>query len=170
MKLVNNLDDETVEKIKNIVGNMGKINDRRDASTYGTYLAFMMFIYGFLIIVSSVTLLNIINIISLSVLAKIRQYTIMRAVGMSFKQLIRMIMAEALTYAILGSFIGIVIGIAANRILWARLIGSHYNYAIWSFPILQVVTVTCLVIGAAILATIISSKMIKKYNVYKNYK
>lgn len=48
-----------------------------------------------------ITLFNIINSISISVTARIRQYGAMRAVGMGGGQLVRMIRAESLTYAIL---------------------------------------------------------------------
>lgn len=46
-----------------------------------------VFVYGFLIIIAFVALINIINTVNASVSSKMNHYGVMRAVGMSGKQL-----------------------------------------------------------------------------------
>ena len=117
--------DSDVEAIYHKVGNLGVITDNHEYSTKGTYFAFMFFVYGFLAIIALVALLNIINSISMSVSARIKQYGAMRAVGMSVKQVTKMITAEALTYAISGCIWGCAIGLIINRVMYRLLIENH---------------------------------------------
>ena len=73
--------------------------------------------------------------ISVSVSARIKQYGAMRAVGMSEKQLEKMIVSEALTYAASGCAVGIIVGLLISRWLYGFLISSHFGYATWHLPI-----------------------------------
>ena len=63
-------------------------------------------------------ILNIINSISMSVSARMKQYGILRAIGMDDAQLKRMISAEAGTYAVSGLVVGIALGLVLNRKLY----------------------------------------------------
>ncbi len=54
-------------------------------------------------IIILVTVLNIVNSISMSVAAKIKQYGVMRAVGINKQQLTKMIVTETCTYAATGT-------------------------------------------------------------------
>ena len=97
--------DEDVAAIRQIVEESGyTMNDKRDERTSGTYFAFVACVYAFLGIITLVTVLNIVNSISMSVSARIRQYGSMRAVGMDGRQLSKMILAEAFTYAFWGCY------------------------------------------------------------------
>ena len=60
-----------------------------------TYWAFHLVVYAFLIVIAGITILNIVNSISMSVSARMKQYGILRAIGMDDAQLKRMISAEA---------------------------------------------------------------------------
>jgi len=144
--------DEQVESIRRLVGENGEVEDRREMSTFGTYMAFMIFVYGFLAIIALVALLNIINSISMSVSARIKQYGAMRAVGMSVKQVSKMIVAEASTYAITGSVIGCVIGMIINRLLYRYLIENHFAYAIWIVPVIPLAIIMAFITCSVILA------------------
>ena len=59
--------------------------------------------YGFLAIIGMITLFYTMNSISISTVSRAKQYGAMRAVGISNRQLSRMISAEALTYAVSGA-------------------------------------------------------------------
>lgn len=91
--------DKNVNAIKNAVGERYDFRDRRSESTAGTYTAFVFCVYAFLMIIALVALLNIVNSISMSVSARMKQYGVMRAVGMDGRQITKMIAAEAFTYA-----------------------------------------------------------------------
>ena len=52
-----------------------------------TYWAFHLVVYAFLIVIAGITILNIVNSISMSVSARMKQYGILRAIGMDDAQL-----------------------------------------------------------------------------------
>ena len=83
--------------------------NRYDSARYKTCLLYTS--YAFLIVIAGITILNIINSISMSVSARMKQYGILRAIGMDDAQLKRMISAEAGTYAVSGLVVGIALGL-----------------------------------------------------------
>ncbi len=152
--------DEDVDAIKALVGENGNVADCRDMSTFGTYMAFMMFVYGFLAIIALVALLNIINSISMSVSTRTKQYGVMRAIGMSTRQVTKMITAEAMTYAMTGCISGCVIGLVINRAMYRFLIENHFAYAMWSIPVIPLVVILLFVFGSVVLAVLSPTRRI----------
>ena len=118
-----------------------QFSDRRQSNQMvnSTYWAFTLFVYAFLAVIALITILNIVNSISLSVSARIKQYGIMRAVGMDGTQILRMIAAEAATYGVIGLVVGCLAGLPLYRYLYALLI-THY------FGIVSTVPWTCLMV------------------------
>lgn len=125
---------EDVSAIRSVAGDPYLFRDRRDQSTKGTYLAFVCCVYGFLFIIACVTVLNIINSISMNISARLKQYGMMRAVGMSHRQILKMTAAEAFTYAILGCAAGCILGLVLHRLLYGVLIAGHFAYASYCLP------------------------------------
>lgn len=160
-----NFGKNKIERINNLVGDKGIIKDRRDQKTAGTYMAFMFFVYGFLIIIAIVTLLNIVNSISISVSARIKQYGMMRAIGMSKKQITKMIIIEAITYALSGCIIGCCIGIGINKLLFNKLISSHFTYAVWQFPAMPIIIIIVFIIVSVLAAIYSPSKRISNMEI-----
>lgn len=127
--------DEDVQAIQKAAGKMYLFQDKRDQRTTGTYRAFVFCAYSFLSIIALVAVLNIVNSISMSVSARMRQYGVMRAVGMNERQVVRMVAFEALTYVFLGCVVGCTIGVLISRGLYHFLITEHFSYAVWHLPI-----------------------------------
>lgn len=96
-------------------------------------------------------ILNIINSISMSVSARMKQYGILRAIGMDDAQLKRMISAEAGTYAVSGLVVGIALGLVLNRKLYILLI-THYFGAAWQVPWGCLAVIVVVVLAAVVLA------------------
>lgn len=140
---------KSVEAIRNTAGGSYVFRDKRDQSTAGTYMAFVFCIYGFLTMITFVTVLNMINRISMSVSARIKQYGIMRAAGMDEHQLLKMIAAEAFTYAFPGCAAGCAAGLPLNRLLYQLLIADHFKYAVWSLPAGALLIILLFVLFAA---------------------
>ncbi|WP_414151685.1 ABC transporter permease [Acetobacterium carbinolicum] len=126
-----------------------KVQSNRDIRM--AYNSMSVFIYGFLIVIALVALINIVNTISASVSGRMNHYGVMRAVGMSVKQLKRMITVEAATYAVTGSVVGSVLGLFLHRLLFDLIIGSIWGET-WQAPVIVLVVT----IGAALLTTIIA--------------
>ena len=157
--------DEEIEAIRKVAGDAYIFSDKRDQSTAGTYTAFVLFIYGFLLIITLVTLLSIMNSISMSVTARIRQYGAMRAAGMSGRQLVRMISAEAFTYAAAGCVTGCILGLLISKGLYDFLITAHFRYAVWSLPVLPLVIILLCVLAAAAAAVYGPARKLKRMSV-----
>lgn len=116
------------------------------------------------IIVALITLFNIINSIAMSVVAKMKQYGVFRAIGLSNRQLAKMIIAEASTYAITGTICGSVLGIVCNKILFSKLITYKWGDA-WSVPLVQLGIIIVVVAIAVILAVRNPIKKLEKTSI-----
>ena len=143
----------------------GRFQDERDQRTSGTYFAFTACCYAFLGIIALVSVLNIVNSIAMSVSARIRQYGAMRAVGMDGRQITKMILAEAITYAFWGCVTGCVIGLLFSRSLYGFLITSHFPYAVWSPPVGSLTLMILFVLGAAFIAAAAPAKRIRNLSI-----
>ena len=86
----------------------------------GTILGIYTVGIWFLAIIAMITVFNIMNSISMSVSARIKQYGTMRAIGMSISQVTKMITAEAVTYAAIGSLIGCILGLPIHKFLFKK--------------------------------------------------
>lgn len=140
-------------------------HDKREQRTTNTYRAFQIFIYGFLTVIALVTVLNIMNSISMSVSAKIRQYGFMCAVGMDKRQIIKMIVVEAVTYALIGCIAGCVIGLLLSKILYQILISTHFSYAIWKIPLMPLVIILLIVFISIVVAVYAPAQRIHNLSV-----
>lgn len=159
------ISEEEVTAIKNSLDDKYVFKDERDQSTAGTYMAFIFCVYAFLVIITLVTVLNIVNSISMSVSARIKQYGAMRAVGMDGRQITKMIAAEAFTYAFSGCVVGCVIGLLISKGLYSTIITSHFNYAVWSMPVVPLLIIVILVLLAAIAAVRAPAKRMRSISV-----
>ncbi|MCI7261912.1 MAG: ABC transporter permease [Clostridiaceae bacterium] len=130
IQLVEKASDSDVAGLRSLVNAQGVdilFSDRREGNQLvnSTYWAFTLFGYAFLAVIALITILNIVNSISLSVSARIRQYGIMRAVGMDEGQIMRMITSEAAAYGVIGLIVGCAAGLPLYRYLY-RLMITHY--------------------------------------------
>lgn len=153
IQLSKNATESDVNDIHNLVGSQYIFSDERldNSNTRGAYYCFGLFIYGFLVLIALITLFNIINSIAMSVAAKMKQYGAFRAIGLSNRQLAKMIVAEASTYAITGTICGSVLGIVCNKILFGKLIAYRWGDA-WSVPWVELGIIIVVVVIAVILA------------------
>ena len=145
--------ENDVRDIHSLVGSQYTLSDERmgNSNTRGAYYCFGLFIYGFLVLIALITLCNIINSIAMSVAAKMKQYGAFRAIGLSNRQLAKMIVAEASTYAITGIICGSILGITCNKVLFGKLITHHWGDA-WSVPLVELGIIIVVVAIAVILA------------------
>lgn len=152
IKTSKDFSDKDVQSIENLLNNRYVFNDMRDKDTSATYFAFKLFIYGFLTVIAIVSVLNIMNSISMSVSSRMKQYGSMRAIGVSDKQILRMISSEAFTYSLCGCVLGCAIGLPISKFIYDFLISSHFAYAKWTLPVTSLMVIFLFVIGASVLA------------------
>lgn len=80
-----------------------------------------------------------------------KQYGGMRAIGLSDRQLAKMITAETLTYAVTGSVSGILSGLFLHRKLFEFLVTYRWEEP-WSLPVFELCIVFAVIALSVILA------------------
>lgn len=166
IQLEKNATDVTVNEIRSMAGNEHTFSDRRESNKEitATYLAFSLLVYGFLGIIAIIALFNIMNSISMSVSARIKQYGAMLAVGMSRKQVTKMITAEALTYAFCGCLVGCFVGIPLNKLVFEAFITEYFGDP-WIVPFVPVVIIILFIVTASAIAVYAPSKRIRNMSI-----
>ncbi|GAA1955663.1 ABC transporter permease [Kitasatospora viridis] len=102
-------------------------------------------IYGLLGLAIVVAVLGVVNTLALSVVERTREIGLLRAVGMSRRQLRRMIRLESVVIALFGAVLGIGLGLAWGITAQRVLKGS--GLSVLSVPVSTIVTV---LIGSAV--------------------
>lgn len=96
-------------------------------------MQFAIFFFSLIAVIVLISILSIINTISTNLLLRTREFGIYRAVGLSEKQLKKMIRVEGLCYGVVSAFWGTLVG----NILGATLFylgKQQLTYLKWSFP------------------------------------
>lgn len=160
-------DGEDIENIftsDNVIftNNLAQVQQQRNM-----YRAFSVLVYGFLTIIVAITIFHIMNTISMGVAAKMQEYGAMRAIGMSDRQLRKMIFAEAGTYAISGVILGCVIGIPMNWVVFVSLITNIWETA-WSFPFIPIGLIIAIVLLTSFLAVQCPAKRLHEMSIVEN--
>lgn len=162
IQLAKGANDDTFSKIRSFTTSQMTLSDRRQSNdeARGAYYSFAIFVYGFLVIIASITVLNIISSMNTSVSTRMNQYGMMRAVGMTGRQLKTVVSAEAGTYTLCGCVTGCILGLLMNKILFKLMVTSHWGLA-WKVPFAAL----AVIIGIAVLSAFLSIlKPVKKIN------
>lgn len=166
LQLSNNATEADVDQIHQLAGSDNTFSDRRlsNRGVWGSYYSFGLFIYGFLTLIALITIFNIVNSIAMSVSARMKQYGAFRAIGLSNRQLIKMVIAEALTYAISGIAFGCIVGLMLNKFLYEKMITFYWGEH-WSIPFAELGIIIAIVILSVILAVQGPAKRIRNMSI-----
>ena len=147
------LTQNDVDAIRALAGTAYTFSDLRtnNQSTLGANYSFKLFLYGFLFLIAMVTVCNIINCVAMSVEARMKQYGGLRAIGLSDRQLQKMIVAETLTYAVTGGTCGVILGLLLNKKLFEFLVTYRWGEP-WSLPFSELGIILGIVVLAVLLA------------------
>ena len=120
--------------------------------------------YGLVIALALPSLLALINTLAISVLARTREIGMLRAVGSTQKQIRRMVMAESLILALIGTIFGVVAGIWLGYGL--TTVTSTFAYPMaYAFPTASIVLVAITGMLFGVLAAVIPSRQATKMEV-----
>lgn len=163
VQLTNAEDDDTVSAIRGLIPADSNVSDKRltNSEAQISYYTGAVFIYGFLIIIALITVFNIFNSMNASVASRMKQYGIMRSLGMGANQLYKMIAAESFTYAILGCAAGCASGLPLNRAMFQFLIADKWGTG-WTIPITSLLLIVLLCLISAAIAIRRPIKQISK--------
>lgn len=153
IQIEKNAPSNLYQQIRKIVGKDVTLSDMREGnqSAKAAYYSFAIFIYGFLGIIALITIFNIVNSMNMSILSRGKQYGIMRAVGMSAKQVRKMVYIEAITYGICGCIVGCILGLPLNRAVFLSSISYHWGTE-WTVPIGPLAVIILIVLGSVVLS------------------
>lgn len=158
--------DAAVAEIRALAGEGYRFSDRRlsNREGRGAYYSVVLFVYGFLAVIALIAVFHIVNSIALSVSARMRQYGAMRAIGMSGKQLTRMVLAEALTYACGGFTLGIVLGVPLHWLIFSKVVTFQWGDP-WMLPWQPLLVIVLVMLGAVLLAAAAPARRIRSLSI-----
>jgi len=153
--------EQTVAAIKGITDSSINFLDSRqkNAEIDQTFLTMAIFIYGFVAVIALISILNIISTMNTSVASKTKYLGVMQAVGMSRRQLNKMVLVEAITYGLTGCLAGCILGVILQKELIENLLTSFH--IIWKLPVVQIVMILIFTIFITALSVISPLKRIK---------
>ena len=122
--------------------------------------AILNVLYVLLALSVVVSLFGIVNTLVLTVFERTRELGMLRAVGMTRRQVRRMIRAESVITALMGGVIGIVLGLVLGGLLAARV-----DFIVFALPWGQVIVFAVAAIVVGLLAAIFPARRAGKLNV-----
>lgn len=159
--LEKDVSEMAVNKIYDLAeGNIVADSREKNSEVSGSYWVFRIAAYSFLAIISLITILNIMNSVSMGVSARIKQYGVMRAVGMGSRQVTKMIAAEAATYSICGTVAGVVLGLLLHHLIYVKVVITHFG-GIWKIPFTSIAIILLLVIFSCVISVYAPAKRIR---------
>lgn len=126
---------------------------------------FVAVVYGLLALAVIIALIGIANTLSLSVLERTREFGLLRAVGMSKRQLRWAVRGEAAIVAVFGALLGMVVGIMFAIALATALTADDPGLLTLKLPITQLVVITVLAALAGIVAAILPARRAARLDV-----
>ncbi len=133
------------------VQNVGEYVEAQTAP-FDTFLAV---VYGLLFLAVIIALIGIANTLSLSVLERTRELGLLRAVGMSRRQLQASIVGESLIIAIFGTAMGLLLGIVFSASLSTVIAAENPQVFSYTLPVLSLVAITVVAMVSGVLAALL---------------
>ncbi|KUF34779.1 FtsX-like permease family protein [Bacillus cereus] len=126
----------TVKEIENTIGKRYSItivnNYQENKTKKEEKLTLQVLAYGFITVISLISSVNILNTITISIMTRRKELAALKSIGMSQKDLKKMITYEALIYGFSGSLQGIFFGCILSYIIYLAI--SDMLKMTWTIP------------------------------------
>jgi putative ABC transport system permease protein len=126
---------------------------------------FLYFVYALLGLAVIIAVLGIVNTLALSVIERTREIGLLRAVGLSRRQLRRMVRLESVIVAVLGATLGVVMGIAFGVALQRAI--ADQGVDVLSIPWVQLGVFVLLSALAGVLAAVFPARRAARLDVLR---
>lgn len=134
-------------------------------SNFGMYnqtFGIIMGLCGFIIMFS---LINLINTLITNIMSRKKELAMLQSIGMTDKQLKKMIVLEGLRMVIWNVLITTVIGVSAGYVLVSTMYDFGIRYMKWEFPTLYLLLYSLLVLCLSITISCLSIKSIRNKSI-----
>lgn len=118
--------------------------------------------YSLVIILGVIGFINLINTMITSIIARKKELGILQAIGLSDKQLLKMLQMEGMFYTAGSLFIILTLGNVVGYIAFKLFKNSGASYANYNYPLIQTVIMIILVVSAQILITYLVTRNFRK--------
>ncbi|MCS1350855.1 ABC transporter permease [Mechercharimyces sp. CAU 1602] len=152
-------DEKDYEEIKNKLQKMVKADSSLDlVDQYAErkrkradQIQILVFFYGFITVVALIGCVNIFNTITTNLLLRRREFAMLQTIGMSKKQVRKMVLTEGVLYGLTGAFYGLFFGLLLCYLIYW---GLQQDIGVtWTIPWLDML----IVVGSSILIGILST-------------
>jgi len=124
---------------------------------------FLYFIYALLGLAVVIAVLGIVNTLALSVIERTREVGLLRAVGLSRRQLRLMVRLEAVIVAVLGAVLGVAMGLVFGVALQRAIADEGID--VLAIPWLQLALFVALAAVAGVLAAVLPARRAARLDV-----
>ncbi|HET7387178.1 MAG TPA: FtsX-like permease family protein [Nocardioidaceae bacterium] len=122
-------------------------------------------IYALLGLAIVIAVLGIVNTLALSVIERTREVGLLRAVGLSRRQLRRMVRLESIAIAVLGAVLGVVMGLGFGVVLQQAV--ADQGITELAIPIVRLVVFVVIAAVVGVLAAVFPARRAAKLNVLR---
>ena len=122
--------------------------------------AILNILYVLLALSVVVSLFGIVNTLVLTVFERTREIGMLRAIGMTRRQVRRMIRHESVITALIGGFLGIILGVVLGALLVARI-----DFIDFTLPVASLIVFTIATIAVGIIAAVWPARRAARLNV-----
>ncbi|MGL6107015.1 ABC transporter permease [Romboutsia sp.] len=126
-------------------------------------LLIQVLVYGFMTVITLISSINIINTITMNITLRRKELSVLKSIGMSQKDLKKMIMYEGLFYGLVGGIIGSLAGSGLTYIIYDVL--EDIVGIPWKLPLKLCIITIIVSIIISFLSTLIPMRKIEKDNV-----
>ena len=150
---------KTVEELEKMEGKLlgyrGSVYDRlaNAQTTQATILVIKVFAYGFIILISLIAITNVFNIMSTGIILRQRELAMLRSVGMSRRQLVRMLSYECIGYGARALGLGLPCSVGISYLLYRLIVQNEFLRQISFFLPWQAMLIAVAVVFAVVLIT-----------------
>lgn len=120
----------------------------------------LSFLFSFVIITAVTSIANIFGVMVMSIMLRKKEFAMLRAVGMSTGEVIRLIFNESLIYLGIGGTIGLGVGVPLTYLFFRLVRQSFMKGMTWDFPILTSLGIVGVVFIICTLVSFVASRRV----------